>query len=163
MITSENHGQAWTRGLNDETCSSHLLPFGRIHHTARSRATHHAPSPGKEPYPQNLVLAALLQMTPDEKLVQDVVSLQIGGAINAEYRLLVRIHLCTRTLDGFRRDTSESRAAPPFPLLICTRHSWASLAPNYLVKVENDVQLADISKIPVQNLHKQMDHLRGRA
>lgn len=35
--------------------------------------------------------------------------------------------------------------------------------PNYLVKVENNVQLADISKIPVQNLHKQMDHLRGEG
>ena len=27
------------------------------------------------------------------------------------------------------------------------------------MKVENDVQLADVPKVPVQDLHKQVDHL----
>jgi hypothetical protein len=31
--------------------------------------------------------------------------------------------------------------------------------PPYLMKVKNDVELADVAKVPVQDLHKQVDHL----
>lgn len=46
--------------------------------------------------------------------------------------------------------SSQSYPAPP-PLF--------PPRPPYLVKVENDVELADVAKVTVQDFHKQVDHL----